>query len=68
MIELIQVCRDINAKVLKQKTHVLKEAMKHFDLKELLVITSDYSSTENFDDRVIKFVLLYQWLIEVKNE
>ena len=68
MIKLIQVCWDIDAKVLERETRALKEAMEHFDLKKSFVITKNYSLTENFDDRVIKFVLLYQWLIEVKNE
>ena len=58
----------MDAKTLEWETHALKEAMEHFDLKESLVIKGNYSSTENFNDRVIKFVLLHQWLIEVKNE
>ena len=58
----------MNTKILERETRALKEAMEHFDLKESLVITGDYSSTENFDNRVIRFVLLHQWLIEVKNE
>ena len=58
----------MDTKVLERKTRALKEAMEHFNLKESLVITGDYSSTENFDDRVIRFVLLHQWLIKVKNE
>ena len=68
IIKLIQVCWDIDAKVLERETRALKETMEHFDLKKSLVITGDYSSTEKFDDRVIKFVPLHQWLIEVKNE
>ena len=68
MIELIQVCWNINAKILERETRALKEAMEHFDLKKSFVITGDYSLIENFDDRVIRFVPLHQWLIEVKNE
>ena len=68
MIKLIQVCWDIDAKVLERETRALKEAMEHFDLKKSFVITGDYSLIENFDDRVIRFVPLHQWLIEVKNE
>ncbi len=68
IIKLIQVCWDIDAKVLEQETRVLKEVMEHFDLKKSFVITEDYLLIENFDDRVIKFVPLHQWLIEVKNE
>lgn len=68
IIKLIQVCWDIDAKVLERETRVLKEVMEHFDLKKSFVITGDYSLIENFDDRVIKFVPLHQWLIEVKNE
>ena len=66
--ELIQVCWNMDARVLERETRALKEAMEHFDLNESLVITEDYSSTENFGDRVIRFVPLHQWLIEIKNE
>ena len=68
MIELIQVCWDMNTKILEQETRALKEAMKHFDLKEAFVITGNHLSTEDFNDHMIRFVLLHQWSIKVKNE
>ena len=67
IIELVQVCWNMDAKVLERETRALKEAMEHFDLKESLIITEDYASIENVGDRAIRFVPLYQWLIEVKN-
>ncbi len=58
----------MNTKVLERETRALKKAMEHFDLKESFVITGDHLSTEDFNDRVIRFVLLHQWSIKVKNE
>lgn len=49
----------MNTKVFERETRALKEAMEHFDLKESFVITRNHLSTEDFNDRVIRFVLLH---------
>jgi len=66
--QLIQVCYDINDYNTKQRElRALIKASKELKCRNLLVITWDYESMENFKwrglERKIKFVPLWKWLL-----
>ena len=65
--QLIQVCYDIenyDTKIRELKSLIkAKKEMKAKD-SNLLVITSDYEGEEKFENKKIKFIPLWKWLLE----
>lgn len=62
--ELIQVCwniSDTNTK--KRELRSLFKAMKEFNLKTGMIITEDYEYEEVVDDKTIKYIPLWKWLL-----
>lgn len=61
----IQVCWNIENEETKQREKFsLIEAMKELKLAEGIVITEDYSSEEKFENKIIKYIPLWIWLLE----
>ncbi len=71
---LVQVCWDVeDIDVKKREILPLLKVMEEFNLKEGLVITSDYKGEEKFKERLIRFIPAWKWLLkedekENKNE
>jgi len=66
--ELIQVCLNLeNEKTKKRETDALLIAMDEFGIKEGTIITEDYKDEENFDEKIIKFIPLWEWLLTIEN-
>ena len=63
--ELIQVCWNIKNKETKEReVKGLISAMKNFKLNKGLIITNDYESEEKVDNKTIKYIPLWKWLLE----
>ncbi|MBU3897139.1 MAG: ATP-binding protein [Nanoarchaeota archaeon] len=63
--QLIQVCWDVSDKKTKQREiDGLLEAMKKFKLRKGLIITEDYEKEEKVDNKTIKYIPLWKWLLE----
>jgi predicted AAA+ superfamily ATPase len=64
--QLIQVCFNIKeAKVKEREIKALIYALEEFRLKQGLIITDDYDAEEKIDNKRIKFVSLWRWLLEL---
>ncbi|MBE5729275.1 ATP-binding protein [Candidatus Parvarchaeota archaeon] len=62
--KLIQVCYKLsNADVKERETSALIEAAKALKLKEGIIITYDYSGTENVDGIKISFLPFWEWAL-----
>ncbi len=62
--QLIQVCWNASdEKAKNREIRALIKAMNEFGLNEGLVITEDYTFEEKVDDKTIKFLPLWQWLL-----
>jgi len=63
-IQLIQVCWDVkNEKTKKREIEGLLSAMEEFNLKQGLILTEDYEEFEKYNQKEIRFVPLWKWLI-----
>ena len=63
--QLIQICWDIgDEKTRKREIESLTRAMREFKLKEGLVITEDYEDEERIENKKIKFIPLWKWLLK----
>ena len=66
-ITLIQVCWDIeNPDTHKREIRSLLKAMDEFKLQVAWVITSEYEGEEKINNKTIKFVPAWKWLLEKK--
>ncbi|MBI5192091.1 MAG: ATP-binding protein [Nitrospirae bacterium] len=66
--QLIQVCWDMNHhETRKREIQSLSKAMKEFKLDEGLIITEDYEGEEKIEEKRIRYVSLWQWLIQNSN-
>src|SRR3989344_783832 len=62
--ELIQVCYDIkDEKTKKREIKSLMDASKELKCNNLMVITDDYGKEENIDNKRIKYITLWEWLL-----
>ena len=62
--QLIQVCFDVDSEIVKKReTSSLLEACYHLKCSNLLVITNDYDAQEKIEDKTIKFISLWKWLL-----
>src|SRR3989344_5261820 len=65
--ELIQVCYDIkDEKTKKREIKSLIYASKELKCNNLIVITEDYKKEEKIDDKKIKYIPLWEWLLNYK--
>jgi hypothetical protein len=63
-IQLIQVCWDVKSeKTKKREIEGLLSAMEEFKLKEGLIITEDYEGFEKYNQKEIRYLPLWKWLI-----
>lgn len=61
---LIQVCWNVEALHTKDRElRSLLKAMQELKQQESWVITHDYEATESFEDRTVRFVPLWKWLL-----
>jgi len=66
--QLMQVCYnldDYNTK--KRETTALLKASKELQCKNLLIITGDYEAEERINNKTIKFIPLWKWLLKEAN-
>ena len=61
--ELIQVSYEINDKTRKREINSLLKAGKELKCNNLLVINEDYEAEEKIDNKKIKFIPLWKWLL-----
>ncbi len=67
--QLIQVCFDIECeKTKKREVDAILRAGRVLKCKDLLVITEDYEGEEEIDNKLIKYVPLWRWLLEISIE
>lgn len=63
--QLIQVCSKVESKETKNReTKALFKASQDLKCDDLLVITSDYETKEKIEDKEIKFIPLWKWLLK----
>jgi len=63
--KLIQVCREVNVENREREVGALLAAMKEFGLKEGLILTFDQESEERIDNKIVRYIPLWKWLLEV---
>lgn len=62
--ELVQVCFNINnLETKKREIRSLLKASKELKCKNLVVITEEYESEEKVENKKIKFIPLWKWLL-----
>ncbi len=61
--ELIQVCHTPENDTKKRETKALLKGMEFFKLKNSIVITEDYEAREKIQNKTIKFIPLWKWLL-----
>ena len=62
--QLIQVCFNIdNAATKKREVSALLEGSQYLKCNNLLIITDDYETEEKTENRMLKFVPLWKWLL-----
>ena len=64
IIEAIQVCYDLNEKNKEREIKGLFEAMEKFELKDGLILTQDLTEEFNFENKKIKVLPVWKWLLE----
>ena len=63
--QLIQVCYDLSGfDTKKREINALLKASKELKCKNLLMITEGYEKQEEIENKKIKFVPLWKWLLE----
>lgn len=63
-IELIQVCwNPEKTKTKERELFVLLKAMKEFKLRTALVFTEDYEAEEKIENKLIKYIPIWKWLL-----
>ncbi len=65
--QLIQVCYDLNDNdTKKREVRALLKASRELKCNNLLVITEDYEAEEKIENKKIKFIPLWKWLLSYK--
>ena len=62
--QAIQVVYDISEKTKKREVKGILACAKEFRLRESLVITKDYEKEEKIENKRIKFIPLWKWLLK----
>lgn len=60
--QAIQVCYDVEEAGDRERNGLVS-TLKKFDLKEGIIITRDYEKTEKIDEKKIKYIPLWKWLM-----
>lgn len=64
--ELIQVCWDVeNIETREREVKALLKAMERFKLEDGLIITREFSGEEIIDEKNIKYIPVWKWLIGI---
>jgi len=64
-LSLIQVCWDVkNEKTKKREIEGLLSAMDDFNIKKGLILTEDYEKIEKYNQKEIKYLPIWKWLLE----
>ncbi len=67
--EAIQVCYDSeNIDVKKREINGLMEVLKKFKINRGLIITEDYEAEEIIEGKKVKFIPLWKWLLQEREE
>ena len=66
-LEAFQVCYDFD-KSKERELNGLIDALTHFKLKRVTIITSNYDAEEAIKGKMIKFIPLWKWLLEDNEE
>jgi len=66
IIDAIQVCYEINKENQDREINGLIEAMNKFKLKECLILTYNQEDKFVIEDKVIKVIPVWKWLLEKK--
>lgn len=64
IIKVIQVCYNLNEENKKRETEGLIESMNKFKLKEGLIITEDMEKQEKVNNKIIKYIPLWKYLLK----
>lgn len=67
IIQAIQVCYNLNEQNKDRELNGLLEAMNKFKLKEGLILTYNQSDSFDINDKKIKVIPLWKWLLEKEN-
>lgn len=62
-LEAIQVCYDIK-NYNKREINGLLDALNHFKLKKGVMITENFEREENIQNKIIKYIPLWKWLLQ----
>jgi predicted AAA+ superfamily ATPase len=63
--QLVQVCYDLSGLGTKEReVKALLKASKELKCKNLFIITEDYEKEEKIENKKIKFIPLWKWLLE----
>ena len=64
---LIQVCWTVkNEKTKKREVEGLLSAMDVFNIKKGMILTEDYEEIEKYDQKEIKYMPIWKWLLDAK--
>jgi len=66
--KLIQVVDNVSEKTIKREINAIVKASDIFNTKNLEIITWDYEGERRFNKHAIKFVKLWNWLLESKKK
>lgn len=62
---LIQICWDVkNEKTRQREIDGLISAMETFNLKNGMILTEDYEEIEKYNQKEIKYIPIWKWLLE----
>ena len=67
IVEAIQVCYDFNEKNKEREIKGLLDAIKKFKLKEGMILTYDQEEEMKIENKLIKIVPTWKWLLNLKN-
>jgi hypothetical protein len=64
IINAIQVCFDLNEENKDREINGLRKAIEKFNLKEGLILTMNYEDEFNIDNKKIKIIPVWKWIIK----
>jgi len=64
IVQAVQVCFDLNKGNKNREVNGLLEAINYFKLKEGIIITFDQEDKFKIEDKIIKLIPVWKWLLE----
>lgn len=64
IVNAIQVCYEINKENKDREINGLLEAMRKFKLKECLILTYNQEDKFTIEDKIIRVIPVWKWLLE----